>query len=123
MKLRKNGDTAGTWDAYYLAPSGKRFRSRKEVAVFLGLIQGSDKKRRSSTGDMATPWTIADRSAAPTRPAAMSAAAKIAGSMHDTAEGAAAAASAALEAALAGASHNNAVEPWSLGDMLMILLF
>ena len=91
--------------------------------MFLGLIQGSDKKRRSSTGDMATPWTIADRSAAPTRPAAMSAAAKIAGSMHDTAEGAAAAASAALEAALAGASHNNAVEPWSLGDMLMILLF
>lgn len=104
VKLRKHGDTAGTWDAYYIAPSGKRFRSRKEVAVFLGLIQGSDKKRRNSApGDaVATPWTIADRSAAPTRNAAMSAAAKIAGSMHDTEEGAAAAAMSALEAALAG---------------------
>jgi hypothetical protein len=106
VKLRKHGDTAGTWDAYYISPSGKRFRSRREVAVFLGLVQGSDKKRRSSntgSGAIETPWTIADRSAQPTRNAAMSAAAKIAGSMADTEEGAAAAATAALEAALAGA--------------------
>lgn len=106
VKLRKNGGTAGTWDAYYIAPEGKRFRSRKEVAVFLGLIPGSDQKRRSSnTGDAPeNPWTIADRSAQPTRNAAVSAAARIAGSMHDTAEGAAAAATAALEAALASTS-------------------
>jgi len=36
LQLRSTGSSAGTVDAYYFAPNGKRFRSRSEIAKHLG---------------------------------------------------------------------------------------
>lgn len=54
IKHRKNGATAGTSDAYYIAPSGKRYRSRKEVVAELGLIAPEDRRSRLSLGTGST---------------------------------------------------------------------
>ncbi|KAK9824700.1 hypothetical protein WJX72_012482 [[Myrmecia] bisecta] len=43
-KMRASGNTAGTFDVYYFSPGGKRFRSRTEVARFLGLAPEPEKK-------------------------------------------------------------------------------
>jgi Methyl-CpG binding domain len=45
VRQRKSGESAGSADAYYLAPQGKRFRSRREVAVHLGLQPGTNRHR------------------------------------------------------------------------------
>jgi hypothetical protein len=54
IKHRKNGATAGTSDIYYRAPSGKRYRSRKEVVTDLGLV-AIDEKRVKPRAPPATP--------------------------------------------------------------------
>ncbi|GBF96671.1 transcription factor [Raphidocelis subcapitata] len=40
VSIRRAGNSAGTKDTYYWSPQGKRFRSKKEVAAFLGLVAG-----------------------------------------------------------------------------------
>ena len=37
IEVRKEGASAGTFDTYFFAPEGRRFRSRAEVARFFGL--------------------------------------------------------------------------------------
>lgn len=59
IKHRKNGATAGTSDAYYRAPSGKRYRSRKEVVAELGLLGPEDRRSRLSIGAGSTGKTAA----------------------------------------------------------------
>jgi hypothetical protein len=44
IKHRKNGATAGSSDIYYRSPSGKRYRSRKEVVADLGLLVMDEKR-------------------------------------------------------------------------------
>ena len=44
VKERHRGNTAGDWDAYYISPTGKRFRSRREVAMALGLPDSNPRK-------------------------------------------------------------------------------
>eukprot|EP00889_Picochlorum_renovo_P005039 jgi/Picre1/32069/NNA_007417.t1 len=43
IKLRKGGNSAGTSDVYYFSPSGKRFRSRTEIAREFGIQVGRTK--------------------------------------------------------------------------------
>ena len=38
--MRKGGGTAGTFDTYFFAPTGKRFRSRAEIARYFQLEVG-----------------------------------------------------------------------------------
>lgn len=50
--VRTGGATAGTYDVYYIAPNGKRYRSRTEVFRALGLIEGGPVSagKRSAAG-------------------------------------------------------------------------
>ena len=43
-EIRREGDTAGTTDTYFVSPSGKRFRSRPDVASYfeLGAARSAD---------------------------------------------------------------------------------
>lgn len=47
IKVRSAGSTAGTTDAYYFDPAGKRYRSRAEIAKHLGL-EVPERARKSS---------------------------------------------------------------------------
>ena len=47
IEERKLGNSAGQMDAYWYAPSGKKFRSRGEVARHLGLDAPPKKAKRS----------------------------------------------------------------------------
>ena len=39
METRKNGDTAGDYDIYFISPEGSKFRSKVGVARHLGLVE------------------------------------------------------------------------------------
>ena len=44
VEVRREGNTAGTYDVYYFSPARKRFRSRAEVARSLGLTPAPSRK-------------------------------------------------------------------------------
>ena len=48
-ELRSKGSTAGTSDTYFLSPTGRRFRSRPEIAshLQLGPARSADKYHKS----------------------------------------------------------------------------
>ncbi|KAL4854865.1 Methyl-CpG-binding domain protein 2 [Chlorella vulgaris] len=50
VKIRTTGTSLGTTDAYYFSPSDKRFRSRIEIARFLGLVEGKEPKAGGKGG-------------------------------------------------------------------------
>ena len=52
-EFRRTGNTAGAYDAYYLSPTGKRFRSRPEVASYLQLGPPRSGRKRSRGGNPA----------------------------------------------------------------------
>ena len=52
-EFRRTGNTAGSYDAYYLSPTGKRFRSRPEVASYLQLGPPRSGRKRSRGGNPA----------------------------------------------------------------------
>ena len=52
-EFRRTGNTAGAYDAYYISPTGKRFRSRPEVASYLQLGPPRSGHKRSRGGNPA----------------------------------------------------------------------
>ncbi|KAK9822217.1 hypothetical protein WJX81_007608 [Elliptochloris bilobata] len=52
-KQRVGGTSAGTWDAYYFSPAGKRFRSRQEIMKALGLDEASKRLPREEAAQHA----------------------------------------------------------------------
>lgn len=60
IKQRKNGTTAGSSDIYYRAPSGKRYRSRREVAVDLGLVAIDEKRVKPGAPPATSPAFAAE---------------------------------------------------------------
>ena len=53
-EFRRDGTTAGAYDAYFFSPTGKRFRSRPEVASYLQLGPARSRRKRLRGGDPAT---------------------------------------------------------------------
>nr|GEV66312.1 methyl-CpG-binding domain-containing protein 5-like [Tanacetum cinerariifolium] len=50
LRKRASGATQGTFDRYYISPSGQRLRSKNEVVNFIAT--GSKKKKASSSDDV-----------------------------------------------------------------------
>ncbi|KAG9153569.1 hypothetical protein Leryth_008508 [Lithospermum erythrorhizon] len=50
VRMRTSGATAGSYDRYYISPSGRKFRSKTEVLHFLET--GSTKKRKADADGM-----------------------------------------------------------------------
>eukprot|EP00890_Picochlorum_soloecismus_P002317 jgi/Picsp_1/3086/NSC_01308-R1_methyl- -binding domain protein 2 len=51
IKHRKGGNSAGTSDAYYFSPAGKRFRSRAEIAREYGIEVPAYKRQKTNKED------------------------------------------------------------------------
>jgi Methyl-CpG binding domain len=45
VQIRREGASAGGSDAYFFDPDGTKYRSKKQVALHLGLIEGAAEKR------------------------------------------------------------------------------
>ena len=48
-EIRREGNTAGTSDTYFLSPTGRRFRSRPEIASHLQLAVGPARREVDTT--------------------------------------------------------------------------
>lgn len=54
VKTRNAGNSQGQNDVYFRAPTGRQFRSRNEVAKYLGLQGAAPAKGKAKAGKMVT---------------------------------------------------------------------